>query len=252
MLYGNETISHYTRSNYFVWLTMAFQAGFLNTGGFMACHRFVSHVTGFATFFGIEASHGNFNGALGMLVVPGFFLLGSVIAGELVDVRIKLHKKPKYFLTFGLIFSLTVVVYLAGILGVFGDFAEPLTIKNDYFLLALLCMVCGIQNGTITTVSRSVVRTTHLTGITTDLGLGIVRVLHGEKLPSLRDDEVKANLMRIGIIIFFGVGSTIGSLTFLKMGYAGFIVPLISSGLLFATMVYFQVFKRQSHSGSKK
>lgn len=248
MLYGNETISHYTRSNIMVWLAMAFQAGFLNTGGFMACHRFVSHVTGFATFFGIEASHGNFNGALGMLAVPIFFLFGSMLAGELIDVRIKLHKKPKYFLTFGLIFCLTLIVFLAGILGFFGVFGGPLDIKHDYLLLALLCMICGIQNGTVTTVSKSVVRTTHLTGITTDLGLGLVRVFHGKKLPSLRDDEVKANLMRVGIIAFFGVGSVVASIVFLQMGYLGFVVPLFSSGLLFATMVYFQVFKRHLKS----
>lgn len=214
----------------------------------MACHRFVSHVTGFATFFGIEASHGNFSGALGMLTVPGFFLIGSMIAGELVDVPIKLHKKPKYFLAFGLIFCLTLVVFLAGILGFFGSFGEPLDIKSDYFLLAILCTICGIQNGTITTVSKSVVRTTHLTGITTDLGLGIVRVFHGEKLPSLKSDEVRANLMRMGIIGFFGLGSTIGSIIFLRVGYSGFIVPLVSSGLLFLAMTYFQIFKHRSQA----
>jgi uncharacterized membrane protein YoaK (UPF0700 family) len=239
---------------------MAFQAGFLNTGGFMACHRFVSHVTGFATFFGIEASHGNFNGALGMLAVPVFFLVGSMIAGELIDIRIKLHKKPKYFLTFGLMFFLILFVLVSGIAGMFGDFGQPLDIKGDYILLAVLCMVCGIQNATITTVSKSIVRTTHLTGITTDLGIGLIRVLHRQKFNFTMDDEAKANLMRFGIITSFGLGSVIGALTFLKYGYYGFSIPVATSGILFATMVYFQLVKRhhrsspksdQSHSGPK-
>ncbi len=243
MLYGNETISHYTRSNMTVWFVMAFQAGFLNTGGFMACHRFVSHVTGFATFFGIEASHGNFLGAVGMLAVPIFFLFGSMIAGELIDIRIKLHKKPKYFLTFGLMFLLTLLVLVAGLNGVFGAFGEPLDIRHDYALLALLCLICGIQNGTVTTVSRSVVRTTHLTGITTDLGLGIVRVLHRHKLTGPQHDEMKANVMRAGIIFLFGLGSVAGSLIFLEMGYLGFVVPVVTSGVLFIAMIYFQILK---------
>lgn len=77
MLYGNETISHYSKSNITIWMLMAFQAGVLNIGGFMACHRFVSHVTGFATFFGYELNQADSSHALGMLIVPLFFFIGS-------------------------------------------------------------------------------------------------------------------------------------------------------------------------------
>ena len=78
---------------------------------------------------------------------------------------------PKYYITFGLIFALSSFVAGLGILGYFGNFGEPLMMSRDYLLLILLCLICGIQNGTITTVSKSVIRTTHLTGITTDLAL---------------------------------------------------------------------------------
>jgi uncharacterized membrane protein YoaK (UPF0700 family) len=47
-------------------MMMAFQAGVLNIGGFMACHRFVSHVTGFATFFGYELNTNDSYHAIGM------------------------------------------------------------------------------------------------------------------------------------------------------------------------------------------
>ncbi len=242
MLFGNESISHYNRSNIAIWMSMAFQAGILNMGGFMACHRFVSHVTGFATFFGYETNQPDSRHAIGMLAVPLFFLFGAMLSGQLVDLRLKLHKKPKYYITFGLIFFLTLVVFFGGISGQFGVFGEPLVYSRDYLLLALLCLICGIQNGTITTVSKSVVRTTHLTGITTDLGIGIIRYFNRDKYDYNPDDS-KANLMRIGIISFFILGSVIGGFAFTHFDYGGFLIPVITSGLLFWLMIYFQLYK---------
>lgn len=246
MLFGNESISHYNRSNIAIWMSMAFQAGILNMGGFMACHRFVSHVTGFATFFGYEVNQPNSDHAIGMLAVPLFFLFGAMLSGFLVDLRLKTHKKPKYYITFGLIFLLSLIVYFGGVTGYFGEFGEPLAYSRDYLLLALLCLICGIQNGTITTVSKSVVRTTHLTGITTDLGIGLVRYLNRESFDYNPDDS-KANLMRVGIITFFLLGSVIGGLTFSIFNWGGFLIPVITSGLLLWLMLYFQVYKPQQN-----
>lgn len=243
MLYGNESISHYTPGNISIWMTMAFQAGVLNIGGFMACHRFVSHVTGFATFFGNEVSDSRFGPALGMLLVPLFFLAGAMLSGQLVDIRLKLHKRPNYFVAFGVIFLLALLVLVGGMLGLFGIFGEAVAGPGDYTLLALLCLICGVQNGAVTSVSRSVVRTTHLTGITTDLGIGIVRFLNRELFHQPIDDEVKANLMRMGIIFFFGFGSIVGGVVFRRYEYAGFLVPVLTSGALFAAMVYFQLLR---------
>lgn len=221
---------------------MAFQAGILNMGGFMACHRFVSHVTGFATFFGYEANLPNNTHAIGMLAVPLFFLFGAMLSGQLVDIRLKLHIKPKYYITFGLIFLLTLIVFFGGMSGLFGEFGEPLSYSRDYTLLALLCLICGIQNGTITTVSKSVVRTTHLTGITTDLGIGIMRYINRDKI-NYSPDDGNANLMRLGIILFFVLGSIVGGFVFTHFQYGGFLIPVITSGMLFWLMLYFQVYK---------
>lgn len=243
MLYGHNSISTYTPSNISVWMAMAFQGGLLNVGGFLACHRFVSHVTGFATFFGIEVSHSQFHHALGMLLVPLLFLCGSMLSGQLVDIRIKLGKKPKYYLIFGVMFLLILIVVIGGFNGFFGQFGEPLDHKRDYTLLALLCLICGIQNGTITSVSNAVVRTTHLTGITTDLGIGIIRVLHKKQLSGKIENDIHANFMRLGIIFFFGLGSVVGAFTFSNMGYRGFLLPAVISGFLLTATLYFQVLK---------
>lgn len=244
MLYGNESISHYSKSNVMIWMTMAFQAGVLNIGGFMACHRFVSHVTGFATFFGYELNTNDSYHAIGMLIVPLFFLMGAMLSGQLVDIRLKLHKKPKYYIAFGVIFFLILIVLTGGMAGHLGIFGETVYGLGDYTLLILLCFICGVQNGTITTVSKSVIRTTHLTGITTDLGIGLVRLINHKKIDESLENEKKAVVMRLGIILFFGLGSVVGGFTFLRLEYAGFFIPALTSGILFITMLYFQFFKR--------
>jgi uncharacterized membrane protein YoaK (UPF0700 family) len=166
-----------------------------------------------------------------------------MLSGYLVDIRLKLHKKPQYFVTFGIIFFLILVILLGGLLGFFGQFGSPLEDTANFSLVILLCLVCGIQNGTITTVSRSVVRTTHLTGITTDLGIGLVRYLHRRQISEGVFDESKAILMRLGIILWFGLGSVVGAFSFRSLEYWGFAIPLVTSGGLFLVMLYYQVFK---------
>jgi len=223
-------------------MSMAFQAGLLNVGGFMACHRFVSHVTGFATFFGHELSQGQTHEALGMLAVPIFFLVGVMVSGFLVDLRIKLNKKPQYYVAFAMVFLLLLFVFIAGTNGFFGKFGDPNLERHSYTLLAILCLVCGIQNGTITSVSKAVVRTTHLTGMTTDLGIGLVRFLNRHKIPNYSDEENYAILMRIGIIVFFALGSVVGAIAFDKFAFSGFLLPLITSGLLLCVRLYIRFF----------
>lgn len=239
MLQDNETISTYKKSNIIIWMVMAFQGGYLNTAGFMACQRFVSHVTGYATLFPYEISVHGLSDALQVALVPLFFLAGAMISGYLVDIRLRLHKRPKYYISFGLMCLLITVILVAGVNGEFGAFSEPLVLSKDYTLLALLTFICGVQNGTITTVSKSVIRTTHLTGITTDLGIGLMRILFYKKIGSQIPDEGKANLMRLGIITFFILGSLIGFVCFSHLGYHGFIIPLITSSSLFFTMIYY-------------
>lgn len=227
-----------------IWMILAFQAGLLNTGGFMACHSFVSHVTGFATLFGIELGLLNYGHALGLLLVPGCFLLGAIVSAALVDVRLKLGKDPKYYIVFGVLFLLILIVEISGFNRLFGRFGEPLALPRDYALLGLLCLICGLQNATVSLVSRSVVRTTHLTGIMTDLGIGLVRLFNRRRLGIEFKDEGRANLMRVGIITFFILGSVAGFHIFRSWEFRGFIFPTLISGALFFTALYFQVVRR--------
>lgn len=212
---------------------MAFQAGTINVGGFLSCHRFVSHTTGFATHFGAEFAQGRMLDSFWILSVPIFFLLGTMISAYVVDKRIASGKVPLYSL---LIFFIAGLMYLAtygGTHGWFGTFGGPAEVEPDYPLLAILCLACGIQNASITSASGAAIRTTHLTGITTDLGIGLIRIFSDGQTSKVLEYEKRATIMRIGIIIAFALGSLVAAFLFFAYKYLGFLLPAgISSFLL--------------------
>lgn len=232
MFSGSTTLARYTPINISIWFSMAFQAGAINAGGFLACHKTVTHVTGFATYFGAEASQGNFGKAMGFLSVPFFFLAGAMISAYFVDRKITKGEQPRYYYMFALISTLMMFVALAGTLGYFGGFGAPMNLSKDYLMLAILCLSSGIQNACITSASGSVVRTTHLTGLTTDLGIGLMRRMTRNPNDIFHNPETSANMMRIGIIFFFVLGSTLAALSFNLLGYLGFLGPAMISLIL--------------------
>jgi uncharacterized membrane protein YoaK (UPF0700 family) len=80
------------------WFLLSFSGGCINAGGFLATGRFVSHVTGFATLFGVDIVNGQVEAAMGILSVPVFFLLGAFVAGLMIDRPIYLGRKPHFVL----------------------------------------------------------------------------------------------------------------------------------------------------------
>lgn len=225
--------AQFNSRNVVIWMTLSFQAGAINSGGFFSCHRFVTHTTGFATFFGAEAANGKFGAALGMLMVPMFFLLGAMVAGVLIDQPQLLGKPPRWkeamFINSGLLLFITI----AGITGHLGAFGEPTLRWRDYLLLATLCFVSGLQNASVSRLTSGVIRTTHLTGITTDLGIGFVRQLRDIRNSFTRNREFRNNLLRIGIISSFVLGSLVASVLFLNAEFYGFFLPLLTSMLVY-------------------
>ncbi len=225
MFSGNNNLSQYNPRNFIIWMTLAFQAGSINAGGFLACHKFVTHTTGFATAFGAELALGEIYAAMSMASVPLFFLAGTMISAYLVDYQINQHQAPRYNLILMMIAGFMVLVTFLGQSGAFGTFGNEYDSLTNYVLLALLCLTSGLQNAAISSASGSSIRTTHLTGLTTDLGIGIVRVLSPGTNASTRNTESHANLTRIGIIAFFILGSTFSAFIFMRSHYFGFLVP---------------------------
>lgn len=231
MLSG-ETLSKHTPRNWAIWWTLAFQAGAINTGGYLACHRFVTHTTGFATLFGTGLAEGDFRDAFGMLFVPIVFVIGAMISAFFIDRRRLQGMRPHYATVLLMITSVLVGITIGGQFGLFGTFGEPLVLTRDYTLLVFLSFISGLQNAMITSVSGSVVRTTHLTGLTTDLGVGLMRILSNSHKTS-RDEETRNTLMRLGIIVSFVLGSASSGWIFFSHQYWGFALPATLSTILF-------------------
>jgi uncharacterized membrane protein YoaK (UPF0700 family) len=211
------------------WFMLSFNGGFINAGGFLATGKFVSHVTGFATLFGVDMTNSDYQAALGILSVPLFFLIGAFVAGLLIDRPLFQNKKPHFDWVMGIsAFSLFLAAG-GGELSWFGEFTDVVGLKQSYLLLVLLCLASGLQNGAITSSSGRSVRTTHLTGLTTDLGLGFARLMTFDFKSSSFQKEVRANNLRMGSILAFVIGSAVGAGCFIQLGYKGFIFPMLIS-----------------------
>jgi uncharacterized membrane protein YoaK (UPF0700 family) len=224
-MFHRRNEAEYSARNYFHWFLLAFLSGCVNAGGYLACHRFVSHVTGFATLFGISLAQGKVDAAVGIMTVPAYFLFGVMISAYLVDKREHEGKHPHYATVMLLVFACLMLVAVGGHYGFFSPFDGELRLKRDYFMLALLCMASGLQNAAVTTATGARVRTTHLTGITTDLGLGLVRQHHHGISDSLRLKERKANRLRVGTIAAFAIGSAVSAAIFMELKFLGFLLP---------------------------
>lgn len=220
----NDQVSYRT---YFDWFLLSFLAGNINTGGYLSCQRFVSHITGFASLAGISAAEGFWIEALGAITIPLFFLLGVMVSGFLTEKQYatRVHGE-KYAPVMGLVSLLIGFVALGGTFDFFGTFGEPSNIKHDFLLLACLCGACGLQNAAISSASGATIRTTHLTGLTTDLGLGLIRAEVHKLSVADKKIERRSNFLRVATIFSFTLGSVIGALIYTQFKYQGFLFPM--------------------------
>jgi uncharacterized membrane protein YoaK (UPF0700 family) len=222
------------------WLLLAFQAGAINSIGYLACHRFVSHVTGFGTRIGIELVNNNNLFAFEMTFKFLFFLFGAFLSGY-IFFKLKKEESTKFFISSSIITLFLVIVFALGELGMFGIFGEPLALQRDVVLLCILCFICGTQNGITSIISTGLMRTTHLTGLTTDLGTGLAKFL------VTRDhQEKKLNMIRFNLIFFFTLGASISAFAANTLEFKTFIIPILSSmvilGYLFKNnMIYLKI-----------
>lgn len=215
---------------YFDWFVLAFLAGSVNAGGYLACHRFVSHVTGFATVAGVSLEQRHWVEALGTLAIPLYFLLGAMLSAYLTEKKyaVKVHGE-RYAPVMWINALLLGGVAAGGHAGFFGSFGGVPNIKHNFILLASLCGACGLQNAAITSASGATIRTTHMTGLTTDLGLGLIRAEVHSMSEKHRREERLANALRFGSIFFFICGSVCAAFVFARWQFRGFYMPMLIS-----------------------
>ena len=214
-----------------IWMLLSLKAGYLNAAGLLTTGYFVSHVTGFGTNIGVSIAHKDYIFGIELLIIPFAFIIGSSIPSWVLDRDYDKNVVPKYhYVQFLITLGLGLLFYL-GINGTFGDFTTSATGSHVIILIGTLCLVCGMKNGLTTWATEGKIRTTHLTGLSTDIGLHLPQTL-GRKGRSKFDEQKKVNIVRMLTFISFSSGSLIAAIMLPTLNFWGFLFPFVTSLVL--------------------
>lgn len=221
-MFRHEGPSRSLKKNVVVAGYLAFVAGFVNSGGFVMIGTFTSHVTGSIGRIGTDLAAGELGAAaLALLMVLSFF--GGAFGATLI---IEGHPPGGVSRAYG-----RALFVEAGLLAFF-VFVAGLSQATHPRLrdaeAAVLCLAMGVQNSLVTRLSGSVVRTTHLTGVLTDVAIEAARwyrwLVHrsGE-----RPQEQRAALLST-IVATFVVGALVGAVLTLRASRWAMVLPAVA------------------------
>jgi uncharacterized membrane protein YoaK (UPF0700 family) len=215
------------------WLMFAFAAGCINATAFVACARFVTHVTGTVTEVGMAVARLDI--LLDFSIVFASFVAGASAAAFLINGRVHRGKRPLHAVALVAVALATAAVAIAGHAGLLGEFGGDVDQPGDFVLLSILSFASGLQNAAVATSTGLLVRTTHLTGPATDLGVHLVEMVHAKG--DARAKAYRHALLRGGKIVAFVLGAALGATLAHAMQYLTFLVPaalvLAATGLSF-------------------
>ena len=198
---------------------LAFVAGAVNAGGFLAVQRYTSHMTGIVSAIADDLVLGQV-----VLAMAGVSSLLAFVAGAAVTALLTNWARRRQL---GGEFALPLMLE-ANLLLVFGLLGANLELVVDVFVpstVLLLCFIMGLQNAVVTKISQAEIRTTHMTGVVTDLGIELGRLVYWNRTREADDEHfVRANRDKLkvhGMILgLFFVGGIVGALAFKRMGFS--------------------------------
>ncbi len=195
-------------------VSLSWIGGFTNAMTIVACTQVTSHMTGAVSQFGVAMVEGRFGVAGYLFGLVATFTGGALLAGLLLE----LARARRWTATFAL--PIAVEVLLLVLFGVWLH-GTPTAERHQALGPTLLAaMTMGLQNATITRISGGVVRTTHVTGVVTDLGLDLARVVGRwfglVRTPSPRRRAVARRRLWLlaSVPASFAFGAALGTWTF--------------------------------------
>ena len=198
-----------------VWVgavTLACVAGMVNVIGYLGFeHQAVSHLTGTTSLLGAALAGGDWRAVRHLWAILIAFSLGAMVSGLIIqDSTLRLSRR------YGVALTVEALLLAASV---------PLFMKQQLNGALLAAMACGLQNAMVTTYSGAVVRTTHLSGMFTDLGIGLGHALRGMPLP------VRRLILSALIISGFLAGGVLGAWLFRALHYRALLIPSALIGL---------------------
>ncbi|MGH8822365.1 MAG: YoaK family protein [Rhodoferax sp.] len=215
LIRGWTDVDRSTRTNVRLGAVLALVAGAANAGGFLAVGQYTSHMTGVVSSVADHLILGD-----ARLIITGIgsylaFVLGAMTTAILVNWGLRRHLRSAYGLPL-LLEALLLLVF-----GLFGAVMNAMTAVLVPLTIVLLCFMMGLQNAVISKISKSEIRTTHVTGLTTDLGVELGKLLYvnrnGMHAPVLANRR-RLRLHGLLIACFF-TGGVLGALGFRSFGY---------------------------------
>lgn len=219
---------------------LSFVAGIVNVAGYLSIKKLTTNVTGHFAFFVDEVLKLDLYESIIYFLYIVFFFLGSFCSSILIELTVK--KTSKNIFALPILFE-SFMLFFIGIFGAFIIDSYP-----DSIAFSLL-FAMGLQNSLVTRISNATVRTTHLTGLFTDLGIELSQLFFYKN--EQQTIKLKSNIrLRLRIISFFFIGGIAGGVLFVKMHLAVLIIAAVTLifGLLYDNIKYRMIhIKRRYH-----
>lgn len=217
----SRTLSH----NKKIASLLSFVAGVVNVAGFLSVQRLTTNVTGHFAFFVDEVFKLHFAESFIFFLYILFFLLGSFVSNLLVEIMTRKNER--------LIFVLPTIIE-SFILFAIALIGQSLIADNAGIIACALLFAMGLQNSLVTRISGAVVRTTHLTGLFTDLGIELSQLFFYKE--KRKHDKLTSTIkLRVRIIAYFFLGGIVGGVFY---GYMALYVLLIPATMLIIGLLY--------------
>lgn len=185
-------------------------AGFVNVCSVMTFFAFSSNVTGHVATFVEQLVRANWSEVATLFAWMVLFLLGAFVANTLVT------RLTRYSVYASQSAPWVLQTTMLCAIAYYGHHHYQDTLWETELLVGALLFTMGLQNGTVVSVSNFVVRTTHLTGLFTDLAVELSMISQRQH----RDDTKLRERLRLHGLILAGyvLGGVIGGACCMLMG----------------------------------
>ncbi len=205
---------------------LAINAGMINVlGQVTVLHQSVSHMTGNVSMLAMAVIQWQPAAILYLFLVTLSYVIGSFYSGLILG-----NSQFSFSRLYGIPLSLVaLLIFLCWLL---------LPYFPRYALL-WACVAMGVQNAMVSHYKGTIIRTTHLSGVLTDLGLAL-----GYRVRGL-EAEPKRIILHLLILIGFFIGGLLASLIYPLLKLNSFLVPAVLS--LTLSILYWGIYLRYRH-----
>jgi uncharacterized membrane protein YoaK (UPF0700 family) len=204
-------------------------AGLVNAEGFLEFSVLTTNITGHAALLAEGIAQQNWENAKVIALWMLLFLTGAFTSGLFLSL-FGANQRYSYSI------PIVIEIIILGFSAIYGSRYDG-SILSKIALPGSLLFAMGLQNALVTLVSGSVVRTTHLTGIFTDLGIELAQLLK----TNMKDRRVLLLKIKLKLFIIssFLSGAITGAYLFKRIGFRSFYIPVV----ILAFVLLYDVFR---------